>query len=129
MNIENLKVGDLLEAIDVCEMSESKEHALIVGKQYPIKEVDSKQITIASDVYKEHTFPLFEVNEFFKLVDIAKPMQDPKTMTIKEKAKLLKALAKVVKATEKNNGCDGVYDLRFQATKKIQEILKTINVD
>lgn len=129
MNTENLKIGDLLEAIDVCEMSESKEHALIVGKQYPIKELDCKYITITSEVYKEHTFPLFEVKEFFKLADIAKSMQDPKTMTIKEKTKLLKALAKVVKATEKNNGYDGVYDLRFQATKKIQEILETINVD
>lgn len=127
MNTDNLKVGDILEAIDVCEMSESKEHALIVGKQYKIKEVDSKQITIKSEVDKEHTFPLYEVKESFKLV--AKPMQDPKTMTIKEKAKLLKALAKVVKATEKNSISDGTYSSREKANEKIQEILKTINVD
>lgn len=122
MNTENLKVGDLLEAIDVCEMSESKEHALIVGKQYPIKEVDCKQITITSEVYKEHTFPLFEVNEFFKLV--ANPMQEPKEMTIKEKTKLLKILHKISKQ-------NAIYDFvnteqKSLANEKIQEILKTI---
>lgn len=122
MNTENLKVGDILEAIDVCEMSESKEHALIVGKQYPIKEVDCKQITITSEVYKEHTFPLFEVNEFFKLV--ANPMQEPKEMTIKEKTKLLKILHKISKQ-------NAIYDFvnteqKSLANAKIQEILKTI---
>lgn len=129
MNTENLKVGDLLEAIDFCQMSESKEHALIIGKHYVIREIDENEITIKSEVHREHTFQLFGWQEFFKKVDKAKPTQDPKAMTIKEKTKLLKALAKVVKATEKDYGHGVESTTSNQARIKIQEILKTINVD
>lgn len=122
MNTDNLKVGDLLEAIDVCEMRETGYYALKLSKLYKIKEVTGTHIIIKSEVDNDHTFPKNGLDLFFR-------WEEKETMTIKEKTKLLKALAKVVKATEKNSISDGTYSLREKANEKIQEILKTINVD
>lgn len=126
MNTENLKIGDLLEAIDVCEMGLTMTQTLTIGKLYHINDIYNGAVGIIDDQGDYHDFIFEELLKFFK---IPTTIQDPKTMTIKEKTKLLKALAKVVKATEKNSISDGTYSSREKANEKIQEILKTINVD
>lgn len=73
IDINNLKVGDLLTAKDECIMDKTSfnnagKPALIVGKKYPIKHIipNSKTIVISSEVDKNHLFPTEIINQFFK---------------------------------------------------------------
>lgn len=126
MNAKELKIGDLLEAIDVCEMRRTGLHALKVGKLYKIKEETLTHIIVASEIDRRHLFPKDGLYLFFKHPNIT--TQAPKAMTIKEKTKLLKALAKVVKATGKNKLNNASYLSIERANEKIQEIIETITI-
>ena len=67
MNTENLKVGDVLIAIDECKMTDSKEKALIIGKEYPIIKTSDTHFYINSEFDDNHMFSFDEYQDIFKL--------------------------------------------------------------
>jgi hypothetical protein len=75
MDVNKLKVGDILIAIDECIMNDTEFQALIIGKEYEIQRIDTdlKLIEIISEyskIKKSHTYHGFrfrDINKFFKL--------------------------------------------------------------
>ena len=53
-----LKVGDVLVAIDPCEMMSSGNPALILQNQYPIHTMDGNSIVIKSLISNTHSFSI-----------------------------------------------------------------------
>lgn len=68
--MKNLKVGQKIRAVSICG------GALIVGKEYPIKEVLKDQIIIESEIAEIHKFTSEYFDEFFKII--------PETLEIPE---------------------------------------------
>jgi hypothetical protein len=61
-----MKIGDIVIAIDPCEMDDGDE-ALTVGKSYEIKTNDKVYFSILNDDLEEHFFRKDTFDEFFKL--------------------------------------------------------------
>jgi hypothetical protein len=53
---QTMKAGQILIAKKECIMINTKENALIIGKEYPIKEVRPYNIVIKSEVGDNHLF-------------------------------------------------------------------------
>jgi len=66
MKTENLKVGDVLIAIDECLLSDSATKSLIIGKDYPIKKRVGDLIYIECEVFSSHTFKIEDLHKYFK---------------------------------------------------------------
>jgi len=70
-----MKVGDILIAIDECKTGGFLGNALIIGKHYPIVEIDAKNVYIESEIANLHSFKIKTLSEFFKQ---GKPENQPK---------------------------------------------------
>lgn len=91
--------GDILTAIDPCRMEDSKDQALIPGKEYVIFKNTRNTIWINSEI-GEHQFEIKELSEFFDEViksdnteTLANALHQIEKMEA-EKAELLEALEK-----------------------------------
>ena len=74
IDIEKLKVGDMLTAIDECIMEKSSfsdagKPALMPGKEYKINHIIpiSKTVVIYSEVDANHFFSTETINQFFTI--------------------------------------------------------------
>lgn len=75
MKTENLKVGDVLIAINNCKMDECLEkgqNALTVGKEYVIRDVSELDIIINSNLFAVHEFDKENIYNYFKLKETPK---------------------------------------------------------
>ena len=65
MKIENLKVGDVLIAIDECDMSsDGTDKRLTIGKEYKIITIRNNRFVIIDDEGESHSF--IDIERFFK---------------------------------------------------------------
>jgi hypothetical protein len=68
--MKKIKEGTILIAINECIMNESSfenagKPALIIGKEYVVKEVTRNQILIESELDENHFFEIKSIDEFF----------------------------------------------------------------
>lgn len=65
-----LKVGDVLEAIDVCGMDDESEcvDALTIGKRYTINSIKDGWFSVRSDIFDVHEFEVSDYSKYFKRV-------------------------------------------------------------
>ena len=70
-----MKIGDILIAIDECKTGGFLGNALIIGKHYPIVEIDAKNVYIESEIANLHSFKIKTLSEFFKQ---GEPEKQPK---------------------------------------------------
>ena len=68
MRTNELKVGDMLVAIDNCIMTDTKEQALTIGKSYRVNNVTNYSIYVKSNVDDNHEFLKEYLNEFFTII-------------------------------------------------------------
>lgn len=66
-SVNNLKVGDVLIAIDECRMDSDGRKTLTIGKEYVIKEVCNKSFEIIDDEDDYHVFRYSHIGNFFKI--------------------------------------------------------------
>jgi hypothetical protein len=70
--MKKITKGTKLIAINECIMNKSSfgnagKTALIIGKEYVVKEVTRNEIEIKSEVDERHYFKLKKLNEFFEM--------------------------------------------------------------
>ena len=65
----DLKVGDVLIAIDRCKLNHSNEYALKIGKEYKIRALDDyeKCFKIKSESFNVHEFDYSDLDRFFTI--------------------------------------------------------------
>lgn len=67
---DTLKVGDVLIAIDVCEMWDTYKETLTIGKEYIVKEIDENEFIIIDDEGDKHYFDIPDLNKYFKIKEL-----------------------------------------------------------
>ena len=108
--------GDILIAIDPCIMEDTKDRALIPGKEYVIFKSTRNTIWINSEI-GEHRFEIEELSEFFDEVIKSDNTQIEKLQA--EKKELLEALEGVVFKVFWNGGT-----LTIDDKSKIESLIK-----
>lgn len=110
-----MKIGDILIAIDECKMEDTNDNALIIGKHYPIVEIDAKNVYIESEIANLHSFKIKTLSEFFKQ---GEPEKQPKD----EMSKLIEWLEEDLKYYDKLQSDKFILDTYRDILKKAKAI-------
>jgi len=110
-----MKVGDILIAIDECKTGGFLGNALIIGKHYPIVEIDAQNVYIESEIANMHSFKIKTLSKFFKQ---GKPEKQPKD----EMSKLIEWLEEELKYYDKLQSDKFILDTYRDILKKAKAI-------
>lgn len=62
-----MKEGTILIAKDLCKMNKTEVCALIIGKEYPVKDVFRNQIVVFSEIDENHYFDIDSIDNYFTI--------------------------------------------------------------